>query len=566
MANPHNYRFLKDPLILARVLWPKLRLYDREREMVYSVEHNRETVAVAGNMLGKSITAAVIALCFFLRRSPCKVVTTSVDGTQLESVLWGEIRRLIQEAVIPLTAEKGGPLLVNHLHIRKVFTSGPMKGEVDGLSYMIGRVAAKGEGMLGHHANPLEDDGLPHTLFIADEASGVDDQSFQNAETWAKRRLIIGNPYPCTNHFFRAVEAGDVKAAPGEMPTTRSVEGVGLGEPGPPVEPYLRKIIHIPCEASPNVRLAKAQIAAGEPVTHERVTPGVMSWAEYQERRRTWDKVKQCIQLDARFWKGSELLLYPPHWLDASERLADLLRGAQRYGRAIGCDPGEGAAETAWYVVDEWGILEERAFPTEDTAKINDVTMELAGRWGVEDSRIMYDRGGGGKQHADQLRRAGHHIQTVFFGDPVQSRPRSGMKTVAQRIEEREDRTTYLNRRAAMYGHLHNLLDPAFGVEESEFGPGGRIARPTTEGEVRRVPRFCIPSHMHELRRQLALIPRMLDSEGRMKLPPKNKRSEGSTERTLTEIIGCSPDRADALVVALHCRDFAPRRNSAGAA
>ena len=73
-----------------------------------------------------------------------------------------------------------------------------------------GAVAAKGEGMLGHHIADVGD-GIPRTLFVADEASGVDDVSFERSETWAQRRLIIGSPYPCQNHFFRAVKGGDIK-------------------------------------------------------------------------------------------------------------------------------------------------------------------------------------------------------------------------------------------------------------------------------------------------------------------------------------------------------------------
>ena len=145
-------------------------------------------------------------LWFFLTRHPCRVVTTSVDHTQLEGVLWGEIRRFIQQAAYPLDSTKGGPLLVNHLHLRKV-----VRGQVCGLSYLLGRVAAKGEGMLGHHIADTGD-GVPRTLFVADEASGVEDISFERAETWAKRILVIGNPYPCSNFFYKGVKAGDVLA------------------------------------------------------------------------------------------------------------------------------------------------------------------------------------------------------------------------------------------------------------------------------------------------------------------------------------------------------------------
>lgn len=198
---------LSDPVKFAKYVWPDVVFYKQQRDIIYSVQNNDETFVVAGNMLGKDFVAGFISLHFFLTRSPCRVVTTSVDHTQLEGVLWGEIRRFINTATIPLKSQNGGPLIVNHLHIRKQ----DAHKNICGISYLIGRVAAKGEGMLGHHVAEMGD-GIPRTLFIADEASGVDDVSYQRAGTWCKRMLVIGNPYPCDNFFKRRVKEGDLVA------------------------------------------------------------------------------------------------------------------------------------------------------------------------------------------------------------------------------------------------------------------------------------------------------------------------------------------------------------------
>jgi hypothetical protein len=119
-----------DPIDFAAVLWPSITFYDKQREIIYSVVHNDETFVPAGHMLGKDFVAAFVSLWFFLSRVPCRVVTTSADYPQLEAVLWGEIRRFVQTAAFPLDAP-AGPLVVNHLHIRKV-----INGTVDGLSYL----------------------------------------------------------------------------------------------------------------------------------------------------------------------------------------------------------------------------------------------------------------------------------------------------------------------------------------------------------------------------------------------------------------------------------------------
>ena len=65
-----------DPLRLIRDLWPKYKLSREQRMMVTSVFLNRETIAPAGNELGKDFISTLIALVFFISRSPCRVVVT----------------------------------------------------------------------------------------------------------------------------------------------------------------------------------------------------------------------------------------------------------------------------------------------------------------------------------------------------------------------------------------------------------------------------------------------------------------------------------------------------------
>lgn len=199
---------LKDPFALIRALWPDVYLYREQRLILASAFLNDETYAVAGNMLGKDFIAGLVALTFFLTRTPCRVVTTSADYAQLQAVLWGEMRKFIQTAAVPLTSDRGGPLLVNHLHIRKFQEPGVLCP----LSYLVGRVALKGEGLLGHHVADVGD-GEPKTMLLGDEASGLDNMVYERGSTWARRMLFIGNPYPTRNFFYQAVKGGDVPKA-----------------------------------------------------------------------------------------------------------------------------------------------------------------------------------------------------------------------------------------------------------------------------------------------------------------------------------------------------------------
>ena len=486
-----------DPVKFGALCWPDMVLYDKQREILYSLRDNDETVVVAGNGLGKDFITAKGAIWFFTSRRPARVVTTSVQGGQLEDVLWGEMRRFIETSKYPL------PFRYNHLHIRHLRPDGTL----DARSLLTGKVVNKGESLLGYH---LEAEGdIPRTLLIFDEASGIDDSVYNTGATWAHRILMIGNPFPCENFFRRFVKEGDIPRK----------SGVG----------FHRKVIRIRAEDSPNVQLGFDEKRAGKEPSNRILIPGLLSYAEYVKRRALWSPMRQSISLDGEFYEGAEVLLHPLDWLNAAERRADALghpRKAQ--GRVtMGIDAAEGGDSTVFVVCDEAGILELESLKTRDTSVIMGLTIAKAQRWNVKPQDIYFDAGGGGKQHADYLRSRGWNVKTVAFGGAVTPQIKTArFNSLTQRVDQSEERYVYKNRRAEMYGLLRRALDP---------GEGGDFALPACYGE---------------LRRQLELMPLRYDPEGRLHLPSKNKRSATSTEQCLVDIIGHSPDEADALVLA----------------
>jgi hypothetical protein len=393
---------------------------------------------------------------------------------------------------------------------------------------------------------------------------------------------------------------------------------------------YLRKVIHIGAEDSPNVQLGLAEQAAGLEPSGRDVVPGVLSWDLYQKRLRLWDPIMVCVGLKGQFWEGPQSLMYPPEWLNDSARVALQLSLEEKFkgigsswhrsgndplmrkARAGGCDPGEGGDSerlgTAWTIVDEYGVLEMIEERTADTSRINNVTKMLLRKWSLSPERFAYDRGGGGKQLADQLRAEGVHVKTVGFGESVAPDPKVGRKLNRERVEEREDKYYYPSRRCQMYHELRLAIDPAHahtrlaniggwladeqyndhdksrhddGDEEPfrrsrpfnrhELGQaagrrgagGGNTGRHTggatgqpffSQGRV-----FGIPGNepvYHRLRQELALIPIDYDRDGRVILPPKHRdkhsRGQGVGLQSLCDIIGHSPDLADSLVLAYH--------------
>jgi hypothetical protein len=515
---------LRDPIAFAKRLWPDVTFYREQRAMIHSALDNDETYVTAGNMLGKDFTAGFIALYFFLTRHPCRIVTTSAKDDHLR-VLWGEINRYIQTCKVPLDAKQGGPLLVNHQDIRKL-----INGQKCPISYMIGLVASADTiaAMQGHHVAKTGD-GIPRTMFMCDESSSVMDAYYKMATTWANRLFIFGNPWPCENFFRRGVRGGDLKRS----------RGIG----------YIRKVIKIRAVDSPNIRLALGEIAKAQEPSRRMLIDGVKDYDEYEKNLATWDEIQQCVSLEGEFYEGLEVKLYPADWLNKSALIADELDrqyglSGRRKAKGIGIDSGQGKANTCWTAVDEHGIIAQVSKKTKNTAVITGDTIAFAREHGILDipEKWVFDAGGGGLEHADRLREQGYPVRTVAFGEAPSQPPRRGMTPTRVKIEIKEERYVYRNRRAEMYGILRTLLNPA-----------------------RRSRIFAIPARYTELRRQLGLLPLMYDGEGRMKLPPKNKREIDSTEVTLTEMLGCSPDESDSLVLAVFAMEREQALPTAGA-
>ena len=505
-----------NPFELQEKLWPHIHFYKEQREIIKSVILNDETVVPAGNMLGKDFVAGFIALVFFLTRNPCRVVTTSVSDDHLR-VLWGEIGRFVAEAKYPLDYRKGGSLILTHHEIRKI-----KDGQVDRFSYVKGKVSEHGESLQGHHSPSPNKVTHPTTLAIYDEASAGKQEAYTMIQTWAHRTLIIGNTWPCEQFFKWAVKGNPATNDPGgDMPR---IDNPGL----------YRKVIKIRGEDSPNVRYGMAQKAAGIKPTDRIIVPGVLTYGDYIKRRATLDAHEQSVILDAEFYEGAEIKLYPPDWLNASAGASVALGERGRKARTIGVDSAEGGDNTAWAVCDEFGLIELISEKTSDTAVIVDKTITLMKQHKVDAKNVLFDGGGGGKQHVDQLRRRGYNCRMIRFGAAATMDRKRGMTSFNQRVETDETRYVYTNRRCEMYGELRLRLDPS-------------TNKPPFEHSMV----FAIDGKHTELRRQMAPLPLLYD-QGRLWLPPKNKPrgDTGSKTATITEMLGCSPDETDALVLA----------------
>ncbi len=310
----------------------------------------------------------------------------------------------------------------------------------------------------------------------------------------------------------------------------------------------LRRVIKVTAWDSPNVRLALEERAAGLPVSNRIVTPGVLTYEDLCSRLVVWDKIRQTVGLSAEFYEGPGVLLFPPEFLNRAERMADALRGQPRRARAIGIDPGEGAEETCQYAIDELGVIAERASLTPDTSVIEGDVLNFAREHGVPSHMVMTDLGGGGRHLACALAKKGFPITTVAFGSPPDLDMKRGMHQLKDRKDIREERYAYVSRRAQMYHELSLLLEL-----DGQGNPLGTVELSLDGLSPRRLHHgFAIPREFTQLRKELAPIPKLMDGEGRYYLPPKDKPGDEETKKvTLKMLCGSSPNRADALVVAV---------------
>jgi len=312
---------------------------------------------------------------------------------------------------------------------------------------------------------------------------------------------------------------------------------------------YYRKVIKIKAEDSPNVRYAEAELKVGKKVSHKILVPGVLSYQDYMMQRETYDEIMQCVGLDAEWYVGPGLLLYPPTWLDNAAKVGDKLNPNRRPTH-LGIDPAEGGDNTCIAAADRLGLIELVSRKTPNTNDIFGMCMEYITKWGLDGRNIYFDTGGGGKQHADRLRANGHNVRAVHFGESVKMEKTTAMKTLVDRKEHAEESYIYKNRRAEMCGLLSRAIDPKAEISENNkeinsqvFGLPKELLDKQTKGKK-------------SLRYQLSKIPKLYDGEGRLILPPKSNPNPNSENKprvkTLIERIGHSPDEMDAVVLVVY--------------
>lgn len=180
-------RWKADPVGFAHEVLG-IGLWSAQVEILESIRDHRNTTVRSGHKCGKSAALAVAGLWFYASFPRARVVITAVKASQIDEVIWKEVRRLHRESKIPI----GGTLY-------DLARSG-LRAEDD--RQIWGITARDGEGLAGISG--------PNVLVLSDEASGIPDKFFEvlgsslAGSGGTARKCYISNPTKTTGEFYKS--------------------------------------------------------------------------------------------------------------------------------------------------------------------------------------------------------------------------------------------------------------------------------------------------------------------------------------------------------------------------
>lgn len=160
-------------------------LWEKQREIIKSIEEHPRTAVRSCHAAGKSHTAARVALAFVETHPNSIVVTTAPTSRQVRGVIWRNMRAAYAKA----RSKMRGRMLTDRYEIDADWYAMGFKGSDN-----------NSDAVQGFHAE--------HMLVIVDEAAGVAESVLESIEAiltgTGARLLMIGNPTSMSGTFRRA--------------------------------------------------------------------------------------------------------------------------------------------------------------------------------------------------------------------------------------------------------------------------------------------------------------------------------------------------------------------------
>lgn len=157
---------------------------DKQKAIMRAVRDNKRISVRSGQGVGKTATCACLIIWFMVFRYEAKVICTAPTAAQLNTVLWPETAKWLQET-----------LAEDYLSMTKTFIY--RKG-YEANWFANAKTSNRKERMLGLHADNM--------LIICDEAPGVQDDILETLMGTISgednKILLIGNPVRNSGMFF----------------------------------------------------------------------------------------------------------------------------------------------------------------------------------------------------------------------------------------------------------------------------------------------------------------------------------------------------------------------------
>lgn len=181
--------------------------WEKQCEILEAVRDNDRVAVRSGHKVGKSNTAALLALWFYSSFEDARVVLSSTTARQVDEILWREVGKVISRAHRARDAALTAGTPTSLIHI-------------DGDFHVLARSGLKAEdfrqivGFTAKHAEAAAGVSGANLLYIIDEASGVPDLLFEAIEgnrAGGAKIILFSNPTQTTGEFFRAFSKAKAK-------------------------------------------------------------------------------------------------------------------------------------------------------------------------------------------------------------------------------------------------------------------------------------------------------------------------------------------------------------------
>jgi hypothetical protein len=181
--------------------------WSKQVEILNAVRDNARVAIASGHKVSKSHTAAGIALWFYCSFPDARVVMTSTTSRQVDQILWRELRMMRARSgrCVPCKLQDPSGLIIKR--------PCPHSALIDGEQGDLARTGLKSDdfreivGFTAKEAEAVAGISGLHLLYIADEASGIDNTIFEAIDgnrAGGAKIVMFSNPTRNEGEFFDA--------------------------------------------------------------------------------------------------------------------------------------------------------------------------------------------------------------------------------------------------------------------------------------------------------------------------------------------------------------------------